>query len=172
MWHSGSQIRLYRWKDIHSGLERGECPGSQQEIRTDSFTAFEIETNHKEEQIYENANGITYIHSQQAGVDWCSKPDRVFSADRGCVLLGFIAGGALFALVLSTPSELPLFTFHASSGILLAIEQYSRTIATIVLSLIMGLGIISIVGNVLDIVQMRVQLGTVSKRFLDNNGWL
>lgn len=75
---------------------------------------------------------------------------------------GFIAGGALFALVLSTPSELPLFTFHASSGILLAIEQYSRTIATIVLSLVMGLGIISIVSNVLDIVQMRVQLGTVS----------
>lgn len=75
---------------------------------------------------------------------------------------GFSAGGALFALVLSTPSELPLFTFHASSGILLAIEQYSRTIATIVLSLIMGLGIISIVSNVLDIVQMRVQLGTVS----------
>ena len=75
---------------------------------------------------------------------------------------GFIVGGALFALVLSTPSELPLFTFHASSGILLAIEQYSRTIATFVLSLIMGLGIISIVSNVLDIVQMRVQLGTVS----------
>lgn len=77
-------------------------------------------------------------------------------------VVGFIAGGALFAFVLSTPSELPLFTFHASSGILLAIEQYSRTIATIVLSLIMGLGIISIVSNVLDIVQMRVQLGTVS----------
>ncbi|MBP7918650.1 MAG: hypothetical protein KAZ53_01515, partial [Prevotella sp.] len=75
---------------------------------------------------------------------------------------GFIAGGALFAFVLSTPSELPLFTFHASSGILLAIEQYSRTIATIVLSIVMGLGIISIVSNVLDIVQMRVQLRTVS----------
>lgn len=75
---------------------------------------------------------------------------------------GFIAGGALLALVLSTPSELPLFTFHASSGILLAIEQYSRTIATIVLSIVMGLGIISIVSNVLDIVQMRVQLRTVS----------
>lgn len=77
-------------------------------------------------------------------------------------VVGFIAGGALFAFVLSTPSELPLFTFHASSGILLAIEQYSRTIATIVLSLVMGLGVISIVSNVLDIVQMRVQLGTVS----------
>ena len=77
-------------------------------------------------------------------------------------VVGFIAGGALFAFVLSTPSELPLFTFHESSGILLAIEQYSRTIATIVLSLVMGLGIISIVSNVLDIVQMRVQLGTVS----------
>lgn len=78
------------------------------------------------------------------------------------LVAGFIAGGALFALVLSTPSELPLFTFHASSGILLAIEQYSRTIATIVLSIVMGFGIISIVSNVLDIVQMRVQLRTVS----------
>lgn len=77
-------------------------------------------------------------------------------------VVGFIAGGALFALVLSTPSELPLFTFHASSGILLAIEQYSRTIATIVLSIVIGFGIISIVSNVLDIVQMRVQLRTVS----------
>lgn len=75
---------------------------------------------------------------------------------------GIVVGGALLALVLSLPSELPLFTFHASSGILLAIEQYSRTIATIALSLVMGLGIVSIVSNVLDIVQMRVPLGAVS----------
>lgn len=44
-------------------------PDRKQIFRTNFFTAFEIETNHKEEQIYENANGITYIHSQQAGMD-------------------------------------------------------------------------------------------------------
>ena len=71
---------------------------------------------------------------------------------------GIVVGGALLALVLSTPSELPLFTFHASSGILLAIEHYSRTIATVVLSLILGLGIVSIVNNFLDIVQMKISL--------------
>ena len=71
---------------------------------------------------------------------------------------GIVVGGALLALVLSTPSELPLFTLHAPSGILLVIEQNSRTMATIALSLIMGFGIISIVSNILDIVQMRVSL--------------
>lgn len=71
---------------------------------------------------------------------------------------GIVVGGALLALILSTPSEMPLFTFHAPSGILLTIEQYSRTLVTITLSLIMGFGIISIVGNILDIAQMRVSL--------------
>ena len=75
---------------------------------------------------------------------------------------GIVVGGALLALVLSTPSELPLLTFHASSGILLAIEQYSRTVATIALSLIMSFGIISIVSNILDIAQMKESLETVS----------
>ena len=35
---------------------------------------------------------------------------------------GIVVGGALLAFVLSTPSQLPLLTFHASSGIMLAIE--------------------------------------------------
>ena len=69
---------------------------------------------------------------------------------------GIIVGGALLAFVLSTPSELPLFTFHATSGIMLAIEQSSRMLATIVLALLMGFGIMSIIINILDIAQMRV----------------
>ena len=71
---------------------------------------------------------------------------------------GIIVGGALLTFVLSTPPELPLFTFHASSGILLAFEQYSRTVATIALSLIMGFGIISIISNILDIAQMKASI--------------
>lgn len=73
---------------------------------------------------------------------------------------GIVVGGALLSLILSTPSELPLFTFHATSGILLAIEQYSRTAATIALSLIMGFGIICIISNILDIAQMKASMGT------------
>ena len=73
---------------------------------------------------------------------------------------GIVVGGALLALILSTPPELPLLTFHASSGILLAIEQYSRTAATIALSLIMGFGMISIVSNILDIAQMKASIAT------------
>ncbi len=76
---------------------------------------------------------------------------------------GIVVGGALLTFVLSTPMELPLFTFHASSGILLAIEQYSRTIATIALSLLLGLGTVSIVDNILDLVQMKVSLGTAKR---------
>ena len=77
-------------------------------------------------------------------------------------VLGVVIGGALFAFVLSTPLELPLFTFNASSGILLAIEQSSRTIVTVALSLVLGLGIVGIVNNVLDIVQMRSSLRSFS----------
>lgn len=69
---------------------------------------------------------------------------------------GIIVGGALLAFVLSTPSELPLFTFQATSGIMLAIEQSSRMLATILLALLMGFGIMSIIINILDIAQMRV----------------
>ena len=70
-------------------------------------------------------------------------------------VLGLIVGGALLAVVLSTPSELPLFAFHAPSGILPEIGQHSRTIVTIALSLSLGFGIVSIVNNILDIAQMK-----------------
>lgn len=76
---------------------------------------------------------------------------------------GIVVGGALLTLILSTPSELPLFTFQATSGILLAIEQYSRPAATIVLSLIMSFGTISIISNILDIAQMKASIKPVSR---------
>ncbi len=74
---------------------------------------------------------------------------------------GIVVGGALLALVLSAPSELPLFTFHASMGILSAIGQSSRMLATVALSLIIGISIISIINNVLDIAKMRFSIKTL-----------
>ena len=70
-------------------------------------------------------------------------------------VLGTIVGGALLATISSTPSELPLFAFHAPFGIMPESGQHSRTIATIALSLSLGFGIVSIVNNILDIAQMK-----------------
>ena len=70
-------------------------------------------------------------------------------------VMGLIAGGALLAFVTSVPMDTPLIDLNVSSGILLTTIHYSRTIATVVLSLVLSFGIVSIIGNILDILQMR-----------------
>ena len=69
--------------------------------------------------------------------------------------LGIAVGGALLAFVTSVPMDTPLIDIDVSSGILFTAIRYSRTIATVVLSLVLSLGIVSIISNILDIVQMR-----------------
>lgn len=70
-------------------------------------------------------------------------------------VVGIISGAITIAFVLSLPAEVPLFTFNAQSVILLWLSEHSRTIVTTVLSLLMGFGIFSIFGNLMDIVNMR-----------------
>ena len=70
-------------------------------------------------------------------------------------VVGIISGAVTLAFVLSMPAEVPLFTFNAQSAILLWLSEHSRTIVTTALSLLMGFGIFSIFGNVMDIVNMR-----------------
>ena len=69
-------------------------------------------------------------------------------------VMGIIIGIAMLSFILSMPADVPLIVFKATSGILLVIEQYSRTIATTVLSLLVGLGSVCIFINVLDITKM------------------
>lgn len=69
-------------------------------------------------------------------------------------VMGIIVGGGMLAFVLGTPADVPLFSLHATGGILLTIEQYSRTIATTALSLLLGLGCVCIILNVLDILSL------------------
>ena len=57
--------------------------------------------------------------------------------------------------VLSMPTEVPLLTFNTHTSILLWFSENSRFIATTILSLIMGFGAISIVSNLLDIMNIR-----------------
>ena len=73
-------------------------------------------------------------------------------------VVGIISGSITIAWVLSTPTNVPLFTFHVQTGILMWLAENSRLIATTLLSLLMTFGIISIINNVQDILQMRVRL--------------
>ena len=78
--------------------------------------------------------------------------------------LGIVVGAGMLAFVMSTPMDAPLVGLNATSGILLLVEQHSRTIATVALSLMLSFGIISIVGNILEIVEMRSPLGAVREQ--------
>ncbi|MCR5471227.1 MAG: hypothetical protein K6F22_09810 [Prevotella sp.] len=75
-------------------------------------------------------------------------------------VVGIISGAIAVALILSTPVDVPLFTFKVQTGILLWLTENSRWIAATALSMLMTLGIFSIISNVQDIMQMRVRLTT------------
>ncbi len=58
------------------------------------------------------------------------------------LVLGIISGGALFALVIAMPDMTPLFTFDTHFLPLMCIQEHSRTLTLITLSLLMSFGII------------------------------
>ncbi len=70
-------------------------------------------------------------------------------------VVGIVSGVVSIAFVLSTPVDVPLFTFSVESSILLWIAENSRLIATTVLALLMSFGIMSIISNVQDILAIR-----------------
>ena len=70
-------------------------------------------------------------------------------------VVGIVSGAVTSAFVLSTPVDVPLFTFSVESSILLWIAENSRLIATTVLALLMSFGIMSIISNVQDILAIR-----------------
>lgn len=76
-------------------------------------------------------------------------------------VVGIVSGAVSIAWILSTPADVPLFTFHVQSGILLWLAENSRWIAATGLSLLMTLGVTSIISNVQDILRMRVCLNSI-----------
>ena len=73
-------------------------------------------------------------------------------------VVGIISGAVSIGYVLSTPADEPLFTFQVQTGFLLWLAENSRLIAATGLSLLMTLGVISIISNVQDIQHMRACL--------------
>ena len=73
-------------------------------------------------------------------------------------VVGIICGAVSIAYLLSAPADIPLFTFKVQTGIFLWLTENSRLIAATGLSLLMTLGIISIISNIQDILRMQVCL--------------
>ena len=73
-------------------------------------------------------------------------------------VVGIICGAVSITYVLTTPADVPLFTFQVQTGILLWLSENSRILAATSLSLLLTLGIISIISNIQDIQRMRVCL--------------
>ena len=78
-------------------------------------------------------------------------------------VVGIISGAVAITYLLSTPVDVPLFTFQVQTGFLLWLVENSRLIAATGLSLLMTIGIISIISNVQDIQRMRVCLKASQK---------
>lgn len=70
-------------------------------------------------------------------------------------VVGIVSGSVTIALVLSTPVDVPLFTFSVESSILLWIAENSRLIAITAIALLMSFGIMNILSNVQDILAIR-----------------
>ena len=73
-------------------------------------------------------------------------------------MVGIVSGAISIGYILSTPADEPLFTSQVQIGFLLWLAENSRLIAATGLSLLMTMGIISIISNVQDIPRMRVCL--------------
>ena len=72
--------------------------------------------------------------------------------------VGILSGAATIGFLLSTPADVPLFTFQVQTGFLLWLAQNSRIITATALCLLMTVGIVSIYNNVTDILKMRTSM--------------
>ena len=69
-------------------------------------------------------------------------------------IVGIVSGAVTMVFILSTPADVPLFTFHFETSILLWFAKNSRPIAATALALAMTLSMLSIINNVQDIMRM------------------
>ena len=70
-------------------------------------------------------------------------------------VVGLISGGIALAFVLLAPVGVPIFTFRVQTGFFAWLAGNSRVIVATALSLLMSFGLISIIRNVQDIVNLR-----------------
>ena len=81
--------------------------------------------------------------------------EEQFLAQKPAFVIGIISGTVTLAFILSMPADIPLFTIHVQSAILLWLVDNSRSISATILALMISLGMMSIGCNIQDI--MRIQ---------------
>ena len=62
-------------------------------------------------------------------------------------IVGIILGGVLLAFILSTPTDVPLFTFGIDFYPIIFIEQNSRLISALLISLMIAFSIIAVLNT-------------------------
>ena len=95
-------------------------------------------------------DAVEFIHQQQETTIRRYKMAMIVA-----FIVGILSGAITMAFILSTPADVPLFTFQVQTSFLLWFAEYSRPIAATALALVMTLGMMSIINNVQDIVRMR-----------------
>ena len=70
-------------------------------------------------------------------------------------VIGIISGAITMVFILSSPTDVPLSTFHNQTGFLLWFVENSRSLAVTILTLVMTIGMMGIVSNVQDIKRMQ-----------------
>ena len=95
-------------------------------------------------------DAVEFIHQHQEATI-----RRYKMAMLAAFVVGIISGAITMAFILSTPADVPLFTFQVQTSFLLWLAQNSRLITVAALALVMTFGMMSIVCNVQDIVRMR-----------------
>ena len=111
-------------------------------------------------------DAVEYIHQHQEAT--IRRYKMAMIAD---FVVGIISGAVTMVFILSTPADIPLFTFQVQTSILLWFAEYSRPIAATGLALVMTLGMMSIINNVQDIVRMRRKNAFVASRSTSLRLW-
>ena len=111
-------------------------------------------------------DAVEYIHQHQEATI-----RRYKMAMIAAFVVGIISGAVTMVFILSTPADVPLFTFQVQTSILLWFAEYSRPITATVLALVMTLGMMSIINNVQDIVRMRRKNAFVASRSTSLRLW-
>ena len=88
-------------------------------------------------------DAVEYIHQHQEATI-----RRYKMAMIAAFVVGIISGAVTMVFILSTPADVPLFTFQVQTSFLLWLAEYSRPITATALALVMTLGMMSIINNV------------------------
>ena len=95
-------------------------------------------------------DAVEFIHQHQE-----ASIRRYKMAMVAAFVVGIVSGAITMAFILSTPTDVPLFTFHLQTSFFIWFAENSRPIAATALTLVMTLGMMSIISNVQDIIRIQ-----------------